>query len=224
MKINPHIQETIAKKVVAENVTREPSGRLSASRLGWPLQWMMLWHYKVPPKELDEYTLRKFQRGKDVEDRIVGWIDLPESKKQVQCSYRGVAGIADIVMDYPIEVKSVTNLKFKRLQKTGAQLGHRLQGMLYALAMGAKKFAIAYIASDDYRVLCIEEEVTTEVDVAIDEFEAQLATGVVPTFTAKEKWQENETYNMYADWMKLTQEEIDEKLAGLGIVITRPML
>jgi hypothetical protein len=210
--INPQIEELIAKKVLAEAEDKEPSGRMSASRLGNALQWQMLHHFKVKQKPIDEYTLRKFQRGKDVEERVMKWVAADPEKMQVPVTYRGVVGIMDLLLDYPIEVKSVTNMKFKRLQKDGPQRGHRLQGMLYAKALGYDKYGVAYVASDDYRVLCFELPVTNEVDEVIDAYEAQLKLGTVPEFVPMEKWQSNEEYNPYPEWMKLTEEEIAEKL------------
>lgn len=214
MKINPIIEETIAKKVLAAQAERdrEPSGRLSAGRLGQPLQWQMLHHYKVPPKPIDEYTLRKFQRGNDVEDRIMKWLAPSEDKMQVPVEYRGVVGVADVVLEYPFEIKSVTNLAFKYKQKEGPSLGHRLQAELYAKALGFDKFAVAYVASDDYRVLAFEEQVTGDVDEVIDAYERQVALGIVPVFEAKEKWNALPDYCAYPEWMKLSAPEIAAKL------------
>lgn len=211
MKVNPKIQELIDKKVLEAREDKEPSGRLSAGRLGWPLQWQMLNYFKVPQKKVDEYTLRKFQRGKDVEDRIVSWIN-PEHKQE-QVEYRKVVGVYDLLMEYPIEVKSVTNMAFKHIQKDGTKRGHRLQGELYAKALKYDKFGVAYVASDDYRVLCFEEDVTDEVDKVIDEYESQVKLGTVPVFKANEEWHAIEEYNPYPEWMKLSEEEIAEKLA-----------
>lgn len=217
MKINSILQETIAKKVLEDRKDREPSGRLSASRLGWPLQWMMLHHLKIPGKPIDEYTLRKFARGNDVEDRVVEWVKPPQA--QVACEYRGVVGIADMIIDYPIEVKSVTNASFKYIQKEGTKRGHRLQGELYAKALGFDKYAIAYVASDDYRVLCIEEQVTDGVDRVIDEYEHLMSIGLVPVFEEREKWHKMAEYNPYPEWMKLDDEGIATKLSSMGVVV-----
>jgi len=224
VKINPIIEELIASKVLADRVDKEPSGRLAASRLGQPLQWQMLHYYKIPTKPLDEYTLRKFARGSDVEDRIMKWLAPAPDKMQVPVVYRGVPGFADLVLDYPIEVKSITNAQFKYKQKEGASLGHRLQSMLYAKALGHDKYAVAYVASDDYRVLCFEYEVTDEVDKIIDEYEAQVAKGIVPVFEAREKWQSMPEYNSYPEWMKLTEEQISEKLALMGVPVTKKLI
>lgn len=219
MKVNPVIEQTIAAKVLAENVDKEPSGRLSASRLGWPLQWQMLHYYKVPQKPLEEFTLRKFARGKDVEERIMKWLAPAPDKMQVEVNYRNVAGFCDVLLEYPIEVKSTTNMAFKYKAKEGTSRGHRLQGELYAKALGYDKFAVAYVASDDYRVLCFEEVVTDETDKVIDEYEAQVETGLVPVFEAKEKWQAMEDYNPYPEWQKLDAAGIATKLHSMGVVV-----
>lgn len=217
MKINPIIEQTIAAKVLADNAERErrePSGRLSASRLGWPLQWQMLHYHKVPSKPVDEYTLRKFARGNDVEERIMKWLAAAPDKMQIPVEYRGVVGFMDVELEYPIEVKSITNMAFKYKQKEGPSRGHKLQAELYAKAKGFDKFGVAYVASDDYRVLCFEEQVSGDVDAVIDRYEAQVSSGIVPVFEAEEKWQGMEAYSPYPEWMKLTAYEIAEKLAA----------
>lgn len=216
MKVNPKIQELIAEKVLAEAVEKEPSGRLSASRLGWPLQHQMLHYFKVPQTPVDEFTLRKFQRGKDVEERIMKWLNPDPSKVQVPVEYRGVVGVMDVLMEYPIEVKSCTNMAFKYKMKEGPSRGHRLQGMFYAKALGYDTFGVAYVASDDYRVLCFEEPVTDEVDAVIDAYEAQVAKGVIPAFVAEEAWQAKEEYNSYFEWSKLTEAQIAAKLGSIN--------
>ncbi|HBC58490.1 MAG TPA: hypothetical protein DCZ03_15130 [Gammaproteobacteria bacterium] len=215
MKVNPNIQKIIAKRVLSEeeeNKRKEPSGRLSASRLGWPLQWQMLHHFKVPQKEIDEYTLRKFQRGKDVEERVMKWLAPKPEDMQVDAQYRGVVGFIDVIMEYPIEVKSVTNMAFKYIQKSGPKFGHMMQGELYAKAKGFNKYGVAYVASDDYRVLCYELDVSGEVDKIIDDYEAQVKIGKVPLFDPREKWHSIQDYNPYAEWQKLDEKQIEEKL------------
>lgn len=219
MNVNPRIQEIIAAKVLAAAEEREPSGRLSASRLGWPLQWQMLHYFKVPQKPIDEYTLRKFQRGKDVEERIMRWLAATPAQMQVPVTYRGVVGFADVVLEYPIEIKSTTNMAFKYKQKEGISRGHGLQAELYALGLGFDKYAVAYVASDDYRVLCFEEPVTGAVDKVIDAYEKQVALGKIPTFVAEEKWHGMEDYNPYYEYQKLSEQEIATKLSSMGVVV-----
>lgn len=219
MKINPRIQELIAAKVTAEAENRAPSGRLSASKLGWPLQWQMLNWLKVPQASLDEYTLRKFQRGKDVEDRIMVWLAPSQESMQVKVHYKGINGIADVILEYPIEVKSVTNRAFKYKMKDGPTRSHRAQAELYAKALNYDTFGIAYVASDDYRVLCFEEPVTGLVDEIIDRYDAQKLLAVVPEFNPEETWQAIPDYNPYPEWQALSAEEIEEKLNAMGVVV-----
>lgn len=214
MKVNPIIEETIRAKVLAEREDREPSGRLSAGKLGWPLQWQLLHHFKIPTPPIDEYTLRKFQRGKDVEDRVVEWVQPNEAQKFVE--YRGVVGYVDMIIDgKPYEVKSVTNMAFKYIQKEGSKRGHKLQAELYAKALGVDTYYVCYVASDDYRVLCFEEQVSDEVDKVIDRYEEQVKLGVVPVFEAEEKWQGDKKYATYPEWLKLSEEEIAEKFKNI---------
>lgn len=219
MKINPAIQSIIAEKVLAGAEEKEPSGRLSASRLGWPLQWQMLHYFKVPQKPIDEYTLRKFQRGKDVEERIMRWLAATPEQMQVPVTYRGVVGFADVVLEYPIEIKSTTNMAFKYKQKEGISRGHGLQAELYAVALGFDKSAVAYVASDDYRVLCFEQENTGLVDKVIDAYEKQVALGTVPKFKAEEKWHAMADYNPYFEFQELSEQEIAAKLSSMGVVV-----
>lgn len=219
MKINPVIQEIIAAKVLAANEEREPSGNLAPSRLGWPLQWQMLHYLKIPQKVIEEYTLRKFQRGRDVEERIMAWLAPTKEAMQVTCTYRGITGYADVILDYPIEVKSTTNMAFKYRQKEGVSRGHRLQAEFYAKAKGYDRFGVAYVASDDYRVLCFEELVTDETDKVIDRYLAQKKLGVVPEFEAEEKWHALADYNPYPDWQKLDAKGIADKLSSMGVVM-----
>lgn len=205
--------------MLAEAEDKEPSGRLSASRLGWPLQWQMLHYLKVPAKPFDEYTLRKFQRGKDVEERIMRWLAPKPENMQIVVEYRGVAGVMDLLLEYPIEVKSTTNMAFKYKAKEGTSRSHRLQAQLCAKAKGYEKYGVAYVASDDYRVLCFEDLVDDEVDAVIDRYERQVELGVVPVFKAEEKWQGMEDYNNYPEWTHLDEAGIAKKLAELGVVV-----
>ncbi len=228
MKLDTALEKKIAAAIRAENergrILHEPSGKLSASNLGAPLQWQILRAYGVPDGEFDDYTLAKFKRGKDVEEWVCQYI---EGDEQTKVEYRGVVGIMDkctipkdwdfpSVNEMPVEVKSVANAKFKRLLAQGeADRGHKLQGALYGLAIGSPSYAICYVASDDYRVrMMIYEtsEMMADIDAIIDRFDAQKASGRVPAFEAVEKWQENEKYRRYPDWFSLTEEQATEKL------------
>jgi hypothetical protein len=165
--IDSHIDRHISKVLLAKNsIDKEEhisSGKLSASMLGKPLQSQILKVMGVPQKDVDEYVLRKFQRGKDVEDWLVKNIPgIVEAQKPAL--YRDVVGFIDVVVDtkdydfkcgvIPLECKSVTNLKYKNIQREGkADRGHILQACLYALSEKTSHFSICYIASDDLQNL-----------------------------------------------------------------------
>jgi hypothetical protein len=220
--IDRKISEQLALKNSEERKNHKSSGKLSASMLGWPLQWQILKSLGVPQKEVDEYTLRKFLRGKQVEDWVVSYLEPIETQKF--CEYKGSIGYADAICDtkdwdfkngiIPVEVKSVTNMKFKRIEK-GADRSHLLQGALYALGLKSPKFAVLYVASDDYRISLSEYDVEAfrgEIEGIIAEFDSQIAQKVVPEFLPKEKWQGDLKYNMYPEWSELKEKELEIKL------------
>src|SRR3990167_2969329 len=100
--IDDTINQFVDKKLIEENQEKElnhkSSGKLSASMLGFPLQWQILKAVKAPAKPNDAYTLRKFLRGTTVEDWLVenipGVIDT-----QVFSEYKNCIGYADILVD-----------------------------------------------------------------------------------------------------------------------------
>jgi len=202
-----------------------PSGKLSASMLWWPLQWQILKMKGVPPKEFDEYVLRKFLRGNHVEDWLIEQMGNSVIDTQCQVEYRDVIGFIDAIVDMklwenklgiiPHEIKSVSNAKYRNiLRQKSPDKAHLLQACLYAMATGKKHFAIDYVATDDYRVTTYiykTEDYQDEVEKIIDEFNRQLEIGV-PVFEPREKWQAKAEYNNYPDWMELTEEEISNKL------------
>ena len=125
------IDRLVSKKLVAQNKKEReahtPSGKLSASILGNPLQWQILKVIGVPQKDLEPYTLRLFQRGRDVEDWFIKQIDVVDSQKDVE--YRGVVGIMDALIDttdyefnlgeVPNEIKSVKGTAYKWIEREG---------------------------------------------------------------------------------------------------------
>lgn len=228
------VNNTIAANLIAQNQAREAahvsSGKLSASRLGWPTQWQILNTLRVETAPLDEYTLRKFLRGKTVEDWLVTQVpDIITTQKFVE--YRDTVGYVDIVVDtknfenklgiVPLEVKSITNAKFKILEKTNKPDEHHcLQACLYALAMAKDHFLISYVASDDLRVKTFvlkTADYKTQVEGAIDEYKKALNSKTIPVFVPRYTWQKNKTYNQYPEWMDLTAEEIADKAKRLNI-------
>lgn len=229
MIIDNYLDKEISRQVIKENQEKRDghvsSGKLSASMLGQPLQWQILKSFGVPAKEIDEYTLRKFKRGNDVEDWYLGCIP-KVLEKQKFVEYRGVVGFIDSVVDtadwefpsgiLPLEVKSTSNAKFKRIVMSGQpDKGHCLQNALYAIAEGMEKMAISYVATDDYRVHTFIVNVSdwaTKVEEIITRYDEQKKIGKVPVFIAEENWQKDIKYNNYPEWSNLTQEEIDLKL------------
>lgn len=210
------LSEKIRKRYLKEQAKRTPSGKLAASRLGWPVQWLILKSLGVPEPEPDDYTLRKFQRGKDVEKWFMSHFP-KKMGKQTAHEYRGVVGYSDSIIDtsnwdnpsgvIPCEIKSVTKLKFDHCKKEGAQLDHKLQNCLYAMAEGKRKYAMTYINADDYRVLTFiydVEELEERVNAIIDRFNVAKVSGVVPPFEATEKWQESPKYNKYYQFKDLS--------------------
>ena len=199
-----YLDRVIAEKLEAQNKEesekRKPSGKLSASKLGWPLQWQILATQFGLTSKIDDYTRRKFQRGKDVEDWFIKLIEPQETQKFLE--YRKVIGYCDSIVDtskwdnpvgvIPLEVKSITNMAFKWLDKEGAKAGHILQNAFYGLALKSDYHAIAYIASDDYRIqtyILKTEDSRVEIDKIIDDYEKAVKDKVIPGFEAREKWQ-----------------------------------
>lgn len=243
----------IAEQVLAEERKNKEnhvrSGHLSAGLLGNPLQWQILKVFGVSGENLDEYTLRKFVRGKKVEKDVLEWIkdSIVEAGNEEKVVYRGVVGFYDAMIDtskswvspysgikrswdfnkgvVPLEVKSATNSKYKRILEAGKpDRGHCLQGALYALGKQKDWFAVMYVASDDYRVHAFILPVADwkpEVDRIIDRFDRQLLTGRVPAFEPDEKWQGNSVtgkpskYNPFPEFATMTEDEIEDKLQAM---------
>jgi hypothetical protein len=221
----------IGNLIVKEDKEREihiPSGKLSASMLGYPLQWQMLKTLGVPQKPIDEYTLRKFARGIQVENWAVSKLQKVIVDKQKKVEYRNTSGIVDMLILHgsqvpilnkkiiPHEVKSVTNLKFKRIIKNGeADDQYKLQAGLYALALKSEYYAVDIIATDDLRLITYiyeTKDIKPDIDAIIDQFNSAMIKKAVPVFTPRYDWQSNPMYNSYPDWALLTEIEIKEKL------------
>ena len=226
MKLELSLERAIDKKLVAQNKERErpPSGKLSASKLSLPTQWAVLHSLGVSDKEFDAYVLRKFARGNDVEDWFISQIETEDT--QVLESYKGAIGYADALVDtkswdfpvgvVPLEVKSVTNAKFKRIKTTKEpQYGHAVQGAFYALGQGVDDFALTYIASDDYRTLTWVfgvAEYKEFIDHQIQQFQDAKEQGIIPVFESIEDWNANPKYASYLEWQELSSEDALKKL------------
>lgn len=228
--LDRHIGELLRAADEAKSAKHVPSGRLSASSLGDPLQWQILRAMGVPTEPIDDYTLRKFKRGNDVEEWYLTTI--PDVlARQEEVLYRGVVGYLDSMVEtaqwefpsgkLPLEVKSVSNAKFKRIEAQGADDNHKLQCGLYGLAKEAENFAISYIATDDYRVKTFifkTEDFAKEINQIIARFDKQRATGKVPAFEPVQKWQANAKYNRYPQFSELSAEAATELAHELATI------
>ena len=219
--LDSYIEEQLLKTRQEQRANHTPSGKLSASMLGSPTQWQVLKTIGVPQKELDEYVVRKFERGNHVEEWVLGFMKGIVNKQKF-VEYRNTVGYVDALVDMrdwnldmeviPHEIKSVSNANFKWIEKGGAKEGHILQGALYALALKSENFAIDYIATDDYRVstfLFKTADYKDRVDGIITAYDKAMESGVVPVFEPKEKWMSEPKYNNFPEFSKLTPIEID---------------
>ena len=226
MTTDRYLDDFIGIQLLEENrieqEKRTPSGKLSAGILSWPLQWQILKKLGVAPRPVDEYAIRKMLRGRHVEEWFISKVPGIVCKQEFR-EYRGVIGYEDTSLDtadwnnpvgvIPVEIKSVANAKYKRILAQGADRSHILQDCLYALANNKPKFAIAYIAADDYRISTMiynTKDFKGQVDAVIDRYEKQ--GSVVPVFVPEETWQGNPKYNSYPDWSDLDEEGIKLKL------------
>lgn len=230
MKIDTTLDKQLANILRAEEKDWKPSGKLAPSRLAWPLQWQVLYAKGVPGAPVDDYTLRKFVRGKQVEE----WLckNLPIVRQQEEKTYRGITGFADGFVDtttwgfkvgvVPIEIKSVANSKFKRIKRSGPDRSYLLQTAFYALADSSPNFVICCVASDDLRLLVTihdTSEYQEEIDRIIDLFNLQMESGEVPCFEPTESWQSNLKYNRYPDW-DCTSDQCTDKFNALELSTT----
>jgi len=216
------ITEKVREEYEADRALHISSGKLSASMLGWPLQWQVLKLLGAKEKPIDDYTLRKFIRGKQVEDWLVAkFADQPIMvSTQEKVEYRNCVGIIDLLIQdtsygfLPIEIKSVSNMKFKRVDREGPDRSHALQGAFYAIAKGLQHFMIAYVSTDDLRVKEFVYDTSRwqdEVDRIISLFENTYPA--VPPFQAVEKWWTDPKYNKYPQYTNLTEEQLKQKTA-----------
>ncbi|HOM78281.1 MAG TPA: hypothetical protein PLT50_03715 [bacterium] len=137
MIIDQTIDRRVGKILLDEYLKNKkehiPSGKLSASMLGKPLQSQILKTIGVPSKDLDEYVVRKFRRGEHVEAWVVSQLKnlitpktnidksiLLQEKglkwdkeaNQWQVEYNGVIGYCDSIVDtsdYEYKIGLLTN-------------------------------------------------------------------------------------------------------------------
>lgn len=221
--VDNYIDREIGKQILEESKARDlahkSSGKLSASRLGDPLQWQVLNVLGVDKEPLDEYIVRKFERGRQIEAWVLKYFKCVDTPPYVE--YRGVVGLIDALVDtvgwdfphgiIPVEIKSVANAKFKRIVREGPDKGHIYQAVLYGLAKDTEWVAICYIASDDYRVqtfMIKVEDYKKEIDDIITRFDNAIKNKTIPLFEPREKWQSNRLYNKYYNWALKSKEEL----------------
>ena len=204
--VNQYIDAELIRENEKREAEHESSGKLSASMLYQPVRWQILKTLGAPRKPFDAYTLAKFKRGRDVEDwyvkqlrgagvlienaEVLGRFNLELDDKQPLAKYRECIGYIDSVIDtdkmqakvgiIPNEIKSVTNMKLRRVKKTGIDWHYKIQACLYALAMGTKHYAVTIVSSEDLRSdmqIFKTEDMKKDVDHAIGQY-----------MIAKEKW------------------------------------
>lgn len=232
MIIDNTMSKTFIERLKERSKDRESkhisSGKLSASILGQPTQWQILKTIGTAPEEFDDYTLCKFERGRDVEDKLINnMLGLVETQREVE--YRGVVGLVDAVVDtrdyqfkcgvIPHEIKSVSNAKYKRImgRSGGADRSHLLQGALYGLAMGTEHFGLDYISTDDYNLngscaIYDTADYKEEIDGIIDAYNEALANKIVPAFQSDEKWMSSPNYNKFYEFFPLDEKQIIDLL------------
>ncbi len=216
MNLGEVIARNLREQHEKEKAEHEPSGKLSGSQLSKPLLEQVLKILGVPEKPFDDYTLRLFERGKQVEDWVCSMLD---GEEQVKIEYRDCIGFADKVIDgVPVEIKSVKSTQWKWLQSQGSKWGHDLQNGLYALALQSGTYKIVYVNSNDFQTLEFTKntkDIAPEVEEIITEVKSQLISGVLPEFKAREKWHEKPDYAKYSshpDWISLSSETAMKKL------------
>ncbi len=219
MDIDTQITKKLREKEAKNRAEHTPSGKLSASQLSKPLLEQVLKMIGVPGKPLDDYVLRLFERGNQVEDWIVNLIDADETQKFVE--YNDVIGYVDAVIEgIPYEVKSVKSSQWKWLTKDGAKQNHKLQAGLYALGLGAEYYKVVYVCADDFRTQVFElpvSEVKGDIDRITTQVNKCLQRGLLPAYEPRESWQEldkgyADKYSDYPDWVSLPPKLAMEKL------------
>lgn len=216
MDLDATIAKNLRQKHEEEKALHEHSGKLSGSQLSKPLLEQILKIIGVAEKPFDDYTLRLFERGKQVE----AWVcSMLEGDEQKEIEYKGCIGFADLIIDgVPVEIKSVKSTQWKWLQSQGSKWGHDLQNGLYALALQSEKYIIAYVNSNDFQTLVFEKQtkdIADDVERIIREVKTQLIKGVLPEFKAREKWHDKPDYAKYSnfpEWISLEPKTAMAKL------------
>lgn len=216
----------IARKLRKEHEVKKaehtPSGKLSAGQLSKPLLEQVLKIIGVPEKPIDDYTLRLFKRGNQVEEWVVSMLGDGEEQKEVD--YKGVIGYVDKIMNgVPIEVKSTKASQWKWLRKDGAKWSHKLQAGLYALAEGSDTYKVLYVAADDFRTFTYlghTKAIKPEIDEIINEVKLQLIRGELPAFVPREDWHAKDIYSKYSPYPEFIS--LEPELAMKKLRLTYP--
>lgn len=216
--LNKQIEKLILEKEQAEE--KIASNKLTASILGWALQWQVLKCLGIPQKEKEIYIIKKFIRGRQVENYLADLLSLEERQKEVE--YQKVLGLLDGIYNFekygkiPVEIKSVANSKFRHIQKENKpDESHLLQAGLYALALKKDFFSIVYVASDDLRTIVFIEEtkkIKNLVDGIIETVNFYLKNKIIPEFKPRYDWQLKDDYNPYPEFKNLSEKEIKKLL------------
>lgn len=216
--LNKQIEKLILEKEKEEE--KIASNKLTASILGWALQWQVLKCLGIPQKEKEIYVIKKFIRGRQVENYLAELLSLKNRQKEVE--YNSVVGLLDGIYNFekygeiPIEIKSVANSKFRHIQKENKpDESHLLQGGLYALALKKDYFSVVYVASDDLRTIVFIEEtkkIKNLIDGIIESVSFYLKNKMIPKFEPRYDWQEKDDYNPYPEFKNLTEKEIKRVL------------
>jgi hypothetical protein len=244
MIIDRSLQRHYDKMLLALNAereaTHEPSGKLSASMLYQPLRFQVLKTLGAPRRPMEAYVLGKFQRGDEVEKtvaKVAGDLGIL-IEQQMFVEYRGAVGYVDMVVDtgkaefkhgvMPWEVKSVTNAKLKRIEKTEVDYHYQLQACFYAMALKSEYYGVVVASGEDNRMTTYVEparKLKEDVDKAIDAYEEAMKAWktnmTLPPFEPNPKvaWTSNPAYAMYEPfWFETDDATVIRKLAELGIV------
>jgi hypothetical protein len=225
-KLNVILAEYRRKQNDEERSNHVSSGKLNPSGLGQPTQWQVLRILGVPQKQVDDYTLGVFRRGRSTEDDVIEefeGIGIVKSK-QTKIEWNGMFGYVDVVMDLtciglrelPIEIKSVKNAKWARIVKSGKpDESNAIQASCYALARKESIGIVMYVSAEDYRVMIFAinpSDYLEKINNTVQEVQNCLKHGFVPRFEPKESWQALTQYNNYPEWSQLSEEEIEYKL------------
>ena len=215
--VNKYIDSELFRLNDERSAKHEPSGKLSASMLYQPVRFQLLKTLEAPRKAFDAYTLAKFKRGIDVEEWYVSQLRgsgvLVEDKKtleglnleikddkQAYATYKGTVGYVDSTIDtdkmlckkgiIPNEIKSVTNMKMKRIKSTGIDWHYKIQACFYACAMGTDYYAVTIVSAEDLRSethIFKTRDMKREVDNAITAYDK-----------AVENWEKNKVLPAFA--------------------------